>query len=288
MIVFPSALVTADEAGSHPALELVSSERPLIIAHRGYSGEFPENTLPAFDRALEAAADLVELDYWHSQDGVPVTFHDRTLDRTTDARQRWGGQDLAVGDYPWERLKELDAGSWFGEGRFAEAGIRIPTLRESIERIQTGSVTLVERKGGDAATCVELVRELGFERELVVQAFDWRFLKECRERSPDLVLGALGPPRERGGVRLEEPERFLDEVFLDEIEAAGAQVVGWNRLVTAEGVEAAHRRGIRVWIYTVNDGDEAVKLVRMGVDGIITDFPTRIREALAGAGLLGE
>jgi len=278
MTALTSAQSRALAEEAHPARELVREDRVLIIAHRGYSGEAPENTFAAFDRAIEAGSDLIELDYLHSQDGVPVVIHDRTLDRTTDAVARWGGESLAVGDYPLARLRELDAGRWFGSGEFR--GLGLPTLREAIERIQTGSVTLVERKGGDAATCVNLVRALGLERELVVQAFDWTFLEECRRLSPDLALAALGPPRSRGGVELSEEERFLNEGFLDEIARFDAEVVAWNRLVSPEGVAAAHARGMRVWVYTVNDAEQAAELARMGVDGIITDFPTRIRAAV--------
>ena len=79
-----------------PAEHLLRIERPLVIAHRGYSALAPENTLPAFKAAVEAGADLVELDYRHSRDAVPIVIHDSTLDRTTDAVARWGGKDLPV------------------------------------------------------------------------------------------------------------------------------------------------------------------------------------------------
>ena len=80
----------AERVDQTPAEKLTTARRVLIIAHRGDSKAAPENTLPAFRSALRAGADLVELDYYHSSDGVPVVFHDRELDRTTDAVRRWG------------------------------------------------------------------------------------------------------------------------------------------------------------------------------------------------------
>src|SRR5689334_623108 len=98
-----------------PAQALIQSPRVLIIAHRGNSSVAPENTLPAFQSALEAKADLVELDYYHSADGVPVVIHDKLLGRTTNAEQVLGKSELAVRDLPLADLRKLDAASWFDE-----------------------------------------------------------------------------------------------------------------------------------------------------------------------------
>jgi hypothetical protein len=92
------------------ARALVEAPRVLVIAHRGDSAAAPENTLPAFASAIRAGADLVELDYHHSADGVPVVLHDPTLDRTTDARARFGAQNVEVATKSLEELLQLDAG----------------------------------------------------------------------------------------------------------------------------------------------------------------------------------
>lgn len=153
-----------------PALHLLDLKRPLVIAHRGDSAAAPENTLPTFAQALTTGADLVELDYHHSRDGVPVVMHDHTLDRTTDAVARWGRKDVRVEDTDVADLQTLDAGAWFGP---AFAGTRVPLLTEALATIQRGSVTLIERKAGDAATCARLLRERGLINHVVVQSFDW-------------------------------------------------------------------------------------------------------------------
>lgn len=260
-----------------PAARLIAQPGPLVIAHRGFSQQAPENTLPAFRLALAARADLVELDYYHAKDGVPVVIHDGTLDRTTDATNRWGGKGIAVASRDASELTSLDAGRWFSP---VYAGTRLPTLAESIETIQAGGVTLIERKGGDAPALVRLLRERGWLEHLVVQSFDWGFVRDARRVSPDLVLGALGPPSTRNGRKLTDQEKVLSPEFIAEIEQLGAQLVVWNRQVTAASIERAHQRGLRVWVYTINDPKEAEQLERLGVDGIITDNPAIIRARL--------
>src|SRR5438045_2131819 len=94
------------------AQKLIASPGWLVIAHRGNSSVAPENTLPAFQSALDAKADLVELDYYHSADGIPVVIHDEKLDRTTNSEELLGKPKLVVGQFPLAELRNLDAGSW--------------------------------------------------------------------------------------------------------------------------------------------------------------------------------
>jgi len=260
------------------AERLLQSRRPLVIAHRGYSLVAPENTLPAFERALAAGADLVELDYHHSKDGHLVVIHDGTLDRTTDAVARWGGQDLRVADRTLEELRSLTAGGWFSP---PYPGTTIPTLGEALSTIQRGSVTLIERKGGDAAACIALLRERGLVNQVVVQSFNWDYLRDFRRLDPRQALGALGPPGSRGGRKLTDPEKALSESWLDEVQALGVQWVVWSRQMDAAAVRAAHARGLKVWVYTINDHDTAASLLAAGADGIITDNPALIWRVVA-------
>ncbi len=127
-----------------PALAAVQSNRPLVIAHRGHNKVAPENTLPAFAAALPLGVDFVELDYFHSADGVPIVFHDQTLDRCTDAYRKWRGKKIPLASKSLAELRTLDAGAWF-DPKFA--GTRIATLEEALDVIQPGSMTLIERKG---------------------------------------------------------------------------------------------------------------------------------------------
>lgn len=263
-IVLVLAMIIAHHAAAEQrstAAKLIDSPRVLIIAHRGDSGRAPENTLPAFRSALQSGADLVELDYYHSADGVPVVFHDKTLKRTTDAAAVFGKADVSVGDKRLSELRRLDAGAWF-DASFR--GTPIPTLDEALEVIQQGSYTLIERKSGDASTCLELLREKNLLQHVVVQAFDWKFIADCHRLAPDLPLGALGG----------------EELTADKLQAigqTGCRVVGWDQkhLGPAQ-IAAIHQRGLRAWAYTVNDPARAQELIQAGIDGLITDVPAKL------------
>ncbi|MBL9173630.1 MAG: hypothetical protein JNL10_08855 [Verrucomicrobiales bacterium] len=270
--------MTASAATNLPALAVLNSPRPLVIAHRGYSSMAPENTLPAFERALAAGADLIELDYHHTRDGQLIVIHDDTLDRTTDAAQRWGGRNLRVSDRTLGELRELKAGAGFEP---PHPGTRLPTLAEAMALIQRGSVTLIERKAGDAAACVELLRKQGLVNRVVVQSFDWDYLRDYRRLEPDQVLGALGPPGSHEGRKLSDAEKALSPSWLDEIRELGIQVAVWNRQVDAAAVQAAHARGLKVWVYTIDDPQVADALLAAGVDGIITNNPAIVWKVLA-------
>jgi glycerophosphoryl diester phosphodiesterase len=243
------------------AAKLVATGRVLVIAHRGDSKVAPENTLPAFASAVKVGADLVELDYFHSADGVPVVFHDKDLDRTTNAKQIFGQSKIPISTKTLDELRRLDAGLWF-DRKFT--GTKIPTLEEALDTIQAGSVTLIEHKGGDAATCIELLKRKEMLDKVVVQSFDWQYVRDCHRLAPQLTLAALGSNQ-------------LTPAQLDQIQLTGAKVVGWNeKYIRKQDIDAIHRRGLKAWVYTVDDPRRANQLIADGIDGIITNTPAAI------------
>jgi glycerophosphoryl diester phosphodiesterase len=267
-LVGNSQFSPAAEGNLNLAAARVARPQILVIAHRGDSKVAPENTLPAFASAVKAGADLVELDYYHSADGLPVVFHDADLDRTTNAVSLWGASKVKIGAKSLAELKELDAGAWF-KPQFA--GTRIPTLNEALDTIQPGSMTLIERKGGDPATCVELLRERNLLDQVVVQAFDWEYLEGCHKLAPDLVLAALGHNPFK-------PEQ------LDQIANTGARIVAWeDRYTDASTVDAIHARGWKAWVWTVDKPQRVTQLVGAKIDGIITNQPAATRAAIEAA-----
>ena len=261
-----------------PAERLLTSNRPIVIGHRGYAAAAPENTLASFTRALDAGVDLVELDYYHSADGVPVVIHDGTLDRTTDALARWGGKQVRVSSRPANELTSLDVGSWF-QPPFP--GQTLPTLEAALATIQARGITLIERKGGDPETLRRLLRQHDLLNRVVVQSFDWKFLHDFHQLEPGQILGALGPLSERDGRKLEDREKALGPEWLQRVQATGARVAVWNRQVDREAIQSAHRLGLKVWVYTINEPALADQLLALGVDGLISDNPPIAWRAIA-------
>jgi len=243
--------------------KLLHATRPMIVAHRGDSSRAPENTLIAFRLGAAAKADMIELDYFHAAGGEPVVFHDKNLKRTTDAAKTLGRADTPISEVSLDDLKKLDAGSWFN-ARFR--GSKIPTLEESLDVIQaTTSFTLIEHKDGDAKTCIELLNRKKMLEDVAVMSFNWSYVADCRALSDKLALGALGG------------KEFTAEK-LDEIEKLNVQFIGWDHnYIGKPQIAEAHRRGFRLYVYTVDDPIKAGKLLSWGIDGIITNRPLQMR-----------
>jgi glycerophosphoryl diester phosphodiesterase len=260
-----------DAEFNSPAAKLIASKKPLIIGHRGYCELAPENTIPSFKLAIDAGADLVELDYHHTKDGQPIVIHDATLDRTTDAVRRWRKRRIKVDSKTASEIQSLDAGSWFNR---KYAGTKIPLLSEVLDVIQQNSVTLIERKSGDPAACIRLLREKDLINKVVVQSFDWNFLREFHEQEPRQVLGALGPPAVLpDGKKPPRRTKALSAAWLDDLHLTGAKVAAWNSQLSKEAVNLANERGLKVWVYTISKPTVANRLLDIGVRGLITNNP---------------
>lgn len=256
--------------------KLLERKQPLVIGHRGYCAIAPENTLPSFRCALDAGADLVELDYQQSKDGVPIVIHDHILDRTTDARKKWKRRRIRVSRLTAAEIQTLDAGSWF-DAKFA--GTKVPLLSEALDCIcSNGGVALIEHKSGDPSTLAKLLRKKDLINQVIVISFNWKFLRELHRLEPRLVLGALGPPvRLSNGRRPTHIRRGLG-VRLTDLLKTGAKIAVWNRKVSKRAVQKARDHGLQIWVYTVNEPSLARQLITRGVGGIITNVPQLLRQ----------
>jgi glycerophosphoryl diester phosphodiesterase len=237
---------------------------PEIIGHRGYSARYPENTLPALEGALAAGCRSLEWDVHVSADGVPVLFHDDTLERTTD------GAGL-LHDQPLGRLRKLDAGAWF-DPRFQ--GTRIPTLEEALEALE-GRVDRiypeVKRAGGDQGleAIVRLLRDSPLHSRTILISMDLELLPRVRRRDPELTLGWVVS-------RPEDLEPSARAVLAD-----GNAVLDPDRrllLADPERTRELVTRGVPLVTWTVDDVDEAEALREMGVHRITTN---RVGELMA-------
>lgn len=261
--------------------KLLERKQPLVIGHRGYCAIAPENTMFSFRLALEAGADLVELDYHHSKDGVPMVIHDHILDRTTDARQKWKRRRIKVSRVTAREIQTLDAGNWF-DAKFA--GAKVPLLTEALDLIcGSGSVAVIEHKSGDPDTLAKLLREKNLLNKVVVISFNWKFLRELHALESRLVLGALGPPsRMSNGRRPTHLRRGLG-LRLADLRRTGASVAVWNRKVSKRAIQKAHGCGVQVWVYTVNEARIARQILGRGVQALITNQVAEIQQTLSMA-----
>jgi len=246
----------------------------IVVAHRGASGYAPENTLAALALARGQGADMAEIDVRSTRDGELVVMHDPTLVRTTDAVRRFPGRrPWRVRDFTLEEIRRLDAGSWFGPDY---AGERVPTLGEALGVLRaTGIGALVELKverrtpeaGARLADAVRSDRYwLGAGRggRLILQSFDWATLRVLAEEVPGLRTAALGRPYSRYGLR--RVARYVQQLHPHHLR------------VTAAYVRRVHDQGMRMFGWTVNHPSAIRRLVRDGVDGIITDYPDRVAD----------
>lgn len=246
-----------------------------VIGHRGAAAYAPENTLPSFQHAVDVGADGVELDLHRSADGELMVIHDPTLDRTTDGSG-------PVEERTREELQEFDAGYGFTPDRgathpFRGQGIRIPTLQEVLDAVgdlpvvaEIKSLPAGEAMGEWLQTSGDRERILvgGFNREEVNPAgrhARWRCAYQDELRSfvlsGKMGLGALFAPKAVDAAMV--PEKH-----------------GVFRVVSRRWVRQAHRHGIGVFVWTVNDPDDVRRLLDWGVDGLVSDAPGRVRRVL--------
>jgi len=230
----------------------------LNIAHRGASGDFPENTLVAFAAAIEAGAQMCELDAQLSADGVAVVIHDDTVDRTTGGRGAVAAMSLA-------QLRGLDAGRKFGA---AFAGARIPTLEEVIELTKGRCALNVELKGAHVQSEVcRLLRAHGVTNDTIVSSFDWNALAAARQIEPGLQLGVLA---DRNAAAMLEAARRLEAVSVNPR----------YDLVSPALVKQAHDERLQVLVWTVDKPARMRAMIELGVDGIMTNYPARLAKLL--------
>ncbi|MEM6793751.1 MAG: glycerophosphodiester phosphodiesterase family protein [Acidobacteriota bacterium] len=254
-----------------------AADRPRVIAHRGFSGVAPENTLAAVSRALDLGVDMVEIDVTSSVDGHVIVLHDETLDRTTS------GSGPAL-ETPLEALRSLDAGSWFAP---EFAGERIPLLAEVLDLVAGKTLLNVEIKGeavapganpaapgeggGIARRIAELVRERGLEDQTLISSFHPAALAHSRAAAPEIARAVLFSPEFYGG---KTPTGAA-------LESAAACFNVSARNLDQAMLENAASGGLPVAVYTVNDADRMRELRDLGVAAIFTDRPDRMLEVLA-------
>jgi glycerophosphoryl diester phosphodiesterase len=243
--------------------------RPLAFAHRGGAALRPENTLEAFDYGLSFGADGLELDVHLSRDGVVVVHHDETLERTTNAR----GPIAALGA---DDLAHVDAAHWFTTDStsypFRGRGIGVPRLRTVLERYPR-ALLIVELKTPDAELArrtVDAIRDADAIGRVALGSFYWRALDAARRYEPRIPTGAAREET-RWALYRSRVRWPLGRTKYREFQVpvkAGSTVI-----VTPQFIAHAHRAGLPVRVWTINDPAEMEQLLQWGADSVISDRP---------------
>lgn len=239
----------------------VREQRFIVIAHRGASAYYPENTMPAFKAAVEMNADMIELDVLLSKDNVPIVFHDKFLDKKSN------GQGL-LSDHTLSELKKLDAGSWFHE-KFK--GVQIPTLQEVLE-FTSGKIALNIEIKTEAVSAenntieksvIDLVERYNLENEVIISSFDYRAIERVKSLNPKIQTALLYERQQSYG---REPVDLVKDYKVDAFNFSANECA-------ANWLSQLNTHQIPFFIYTVNDPGMMKSLIEKGAKGIFTDKP---------------
>jgi glycerophosphoryl diester phosphodiesterase len=271
----------------------VDRSRIEIHGHRGSRGTAPENTIPAFEEALRAGVEVLEMDLGVTRDGVLVIYHDQEINPAICRADRGPTRPVAIHRLTLKELKAYDCGA-LRNPRFSHQvpvpGTRIPTLGEFFEWLEKSPLPraatvrfniemkseasrpeLAPAPAEFARLLVSALQRQAMLSRTIIQSFDFRTLREARRLAPGAVLSALVENR---------PTESLVELA----RAAGsAQVVSPNHeWLAREDVVAAHAAGIQVVPWTANSASDWNRLASFGVDAIISDYPRAALEWRAG------
>ena len=286
--------------------DLVRSNRPCVVAHRGDSMHAPENTLEAASRGHQAGADAWELDVRLTRDRMPVVFHDDSLLRTTNVAERFADdprrfQYYRVADFDWSEIQTLDAGSWFVAEkseyrsaryfrtrdqipeedlrRFQSGEVRIPSLAQALDLTQTLDwhvnielKTFHEGGPGLAEAVAAVVLSRRMSDRVLISAFDHKELVRIRPLLPEVALGALTM------TPLHNSARYVREIvgadtYHPSAEALGSRSLAYQADPRPENLWSEGVRDVPTFVYTVNKPDLAQHLGAIGVAGLFSDDP---------------
>jgi glycerophosphoryl diester phosphodiesterase len=278
IVIVLSVLALTSRPTAPPLALSALGDQPLVIAHRGGRGLWPENSLFAFERASALGVDMLEMDLQLSSDGQLVVMHDTSLERTTDG-------EGAVAAYSLEQLQALDAGyRWTADGGesypYRGQGIRIPSFAEVLERLPNMPKVIeikVPDVGMEAQLCAVLSAN-GQRERVIVGSFYERSLQLFREQCPGVATSA-GPTSVRMLVA-------LNWLCLGRLLSPSYQALqiperhSGLRIASAALLQTAQARGLNVQLWTINEQAAMRRLLDLGAQGLITDYPDRALQLL--------
>lgn len=233
-------------------------------AHRGASGYYPENTMLAFEKAIELGASGIETDVHMTKDGYLVLMHDEQVDRTTNGKGY-------IKDFELNQLRKLDAGSWFDKGLTA---ITVPTIEELFDLVVDTKIILnIEIKTGIVfypgieQKLINIIKNYNMEKQVIFSSFNHYSMVYCKQLCSDIKTGLLYMEG------LYKPELYCKQAHADAIHPNFCSI-------NEEIVKAAIAAGIEVNPYTVNNEKDMKRLIAYGVSGIITNYPDKLIQVM--------
>ena len=289
-------------------------DHALNIAHRGARAFAPENTLAAFEKAKVFGCPMFEIDVHQSKDGELVVHHDDQLTRCTDVKSKFPGRSsYFIADFTCDELLSLDAGSWYVEQLsfapkqrqpflqtltdqeieqfvgaedltlYGSGEISIPTLKQTLElakkldlMVNIELKTLPRMYPGIAEAVLELIDDLAMEQQVLISSFDHLQLQIVRQRNQGIATAVLT------GDRLANAGNYLTcldaDAYHPSCDSLGFSSV--SGLLDAETISSLRQAGFGVNVWTCNDKADMKRLRALGVSGLISDYPNRVREVL--------
>jgi len=232
-----------------------------ITAHRGASGLAPENTIVAVVKAMEIGSDFSEIDVQETADGIIILMHDDSLQRTT-------GIEAGMWEKTFDDLKNVEAGRWFSDEFNGEP---VPTLKSIIDTVRGKMKLNIELKMNGhekllTEKVVTMVEKENFINNCILTSFDFEAIKKVRQLNSKIKAGYIFS-------KIPEDE----DVFTADVDLLSVK----KKLVTEEFIQKAHANNKEVHVWTVNKPDDMRKLIGLGVDNIITNYPNILKEVLA-------
>ena len=275
-VLYGGAGLIVPRADRKPA---VTGHRWQVIAHQGGNHLRPDNTMVAFRNAVQLGVDALELDVHGTADGELVVIHDETVDRTTN------GSGL-VREMTLEQIRELDAAyRWphhmeTGEYPYRGRGVKIPTLEEVLRAFPDVPMTIEikQREPSIVRQFGELLQRYDREQHTIVASFHPDVMREFRRQFPSFATSGVEPEIRTFYVMKTVFAGWLYPPPMEAFQVPEAS--GDLQVITPRFVRAAHRRGISVQVWTINDRDSMRRILDAGVDGIITDRPDLLLEEL--------
>jgi glycerophosphoryl diester phosphodiesterase len=275
VLVYVGWVFLARPVGEH-AFFAQFQHHPLVMAHRGGNGLWPENTLYAFEQAAAMGVDVLEMDIHSTADDALVVLHDSTVDRTTDGTG-------AVHDLTLEQLKALDAGyDWSpDDGKtvpYRGQGITVPTLDEVFSALPAMPMNIEIKQAAPsiAAPLCRMIHEFDMTDRVLVASFHEEAIKEFQSECPEVATTAS---QNEVIALFVMSKAFLGAAYSPAAQAVQVPEYRSGLRVLAPGlVGTAHSRNLQVHAWTINEVEDMRRMLALGVDGIITDYPDRLME----------